>query len=59
MPKKSLHMECRRMKKILSSAMESDMGEQFTYFQTGGYLWIIMIDMGQPQPDAPVAIGNL
>ena len=47
------------MKKILSSAMESDMGEQFTYFQTGGYLWIIMIDMGQPQPDAPVAICNL
>ena len=46
------------MKNVPASAMEAEMGAQFTNWQTGEYLLKNLTEMGHPQPATPVATDN-
>ena len=37
-PSVTLHVEFEKIKKLIESAMEAEIGFQFTIFQTGEYL---------------------
>ena len=58
-PNRELHLECRIMKNVLVSAMESVMGVQFTNYQTGEYLQKILTDIVHPQTTNPVETNSL
>ena len=53
-PIKALHMEFRVTKNLLVSAMEAEMGSQFTNFQTDEYLRTILTEMGHTHPSTPL-----
>ena len=43
------------MKNVLASAMEAEIGAQFTDYQNGEYLRTIFMEIGHPQTATPVS----